>query len=704
MKKLILGLSSVALSVGLLSALVASEKSYASETVSANEQVKELFKDYYNGSSYIKNSSIKFDSANFGELATYFHAGSTVLDRTTYYHGNELWMSRGTEGAGYSYYGSAENNGGVTNATAEKALETPANPKVVLTGEGKESMEDYYVTMKDLMVDSFFYGENTWTTLSEGVYKTENADIMDKFRLFTAPCFLNYEEDGDKLEHYLTLSKATVTKSGAGLVLSLYVDGTDSGKVVGEADSEGDYLLSQATVSYEADVWDGTTVSTSLKGAGTEADPYLISSGADLAYVKSVVDAATSYTETPFKSQYLKMTTNIDMGNRDFMIGYHSAWNKYDGFAGVFDGNNYSIRGLNTTPIDGSSALFGCIMKTTGELKNLSVYGNVSGASTVGGAVAYLLGKATNVNNFATINATGGTIGGVVANQENSGGDINNCVNYGNVTSNSYIVGGIVGSGGKNILNSVNYGAVTAGSEIVGGISGTTKAAGSISKCVNYGAVMTTSNDKGNTGGIVGKCLKPISNCKNYGLVNCTRDNVGGIVGNTNQNVTNCENYGKIDGGWTVGGVIGYTTAAVSDCKNDADVTGATTHIGGIVGSSELTITNCTNNGNVLFASWGGGGIAGNCSGNITSCINNGNVNGTGQLGGIVGKLASATAEISNCVNNGDVTGTSNHLIGGIVGNVTVAGYTEELKTILTTTNTNTGTCTGASIYGTIQA
>ena len=85
-------------------------------------------------------------------------------------------MSRGTEGAGYSYYGSAANNGGVTNATAETALVTPANPKVVLTGEGKESMEDYYVTMKDLMVDSFFYEENTWA-LSEGVYKTENADI-----------------------------------------------------------------------------------------------------------------------------------------------------------------------------------------------------------------------------------------------------------------------------------------------------------------------------------------------------------------------------------------------------------------------------------------------------------------------------------------------------------------------------------------------
>lgn len=702
MKKLILGLSAVALSVGLLSALVASEKSYASETVSANEQVKELFKDYYNGSSYIKNSSIKFDSAYFGELETYFHAGSTVLDRTTYYHGNELWMSRGTEGAGYSYYGSAANNGGVTNATAETELVTPANPKVVLTGEGKESMEDYYVTMKDLMVDSFFYEENTWTTLSEGVYKTENADIMDKFRLFTAPCFLNYEEDGDKLEHYLTLSKATVTKSNDGLVLSLYVDETDSGKVVGDPDSEGHYLLSQATVSYEADVWDGTTVSTSLKGAGTEADPYLISSGADLAYVKSVVDAATSISQTPFKSKYLKMTTNIDMGNRDFMIGYHTGWNGYDGFAGVFDGNNYSIRGLDTKPQNGGHvALFGCIMKTTGELKNLSIYGNITGQNDkgAGGAVSYLLGKVTNVNNFATVTSSGGTVGGVVSNHEGSAtGNIESCVNYGDVSTTSYIAGGIVGSGGAGISNCINYGKVTAGSESVGGISGTTKTSGSISDCINYGTINTTSTGVANIGGIVGNCLKPILNCKNFGLVNSSRDNVGGIVGNTTSTVANCENHGLVNGGWQVGGVVGNTTNAVSNCNNYADVNGATTHVGGIIGGSTSTITNCTNNGNVSGTNWGYGGIAGSCTGNITGCTNNGVITSAGQLGGIVGKLQSNTAEVRGCTNNGNIVGTANE-VGGIIGNVTVAGCTDQIKTIYETTNVNTGTVSSGKPY-----
>ena len=587
MKKLILGLSAVALSVGLLSALVASEKSYASETVSANEQVKELFKDYYNGSSYIKNSSIKFDSAKFGELATYFHAGSTVLDRTTYYHGNELWMSRGTEGAGYSYYGSAANNGGVTNATAETALVTPANPKVVLTGEGKESMEDYYVTMKDLMVDSFFYEENTWA-LSEGVYKTENADIMDKFRLFTAPCFLNYEEDGDKLEHYLTLSKATVTKSGDGLVLSLYVDGTDSGKVVGEADSEGDYLLSQATVSYEADVWDGTTVSTSLEGAGTAADPYRISSGADLAYFEQQVDGGTVKAAN-LAGKYYKLTKNIDLNGANFMIGCYPGWGSRVGFGGVFDGNNHSVRGLKLSNTSGTgAALFGSIEKG-GTLKNLSVYGTVEGKSTIGGLSSYAYGTLENCMNFATVSQVGsggsgyGTAGGVIGNGESGSSLIKNCVNYGKVSGDSFILGGIVGQNTEPVENNTNYGEVTASTEHAGGIVG--QAGNNVVGNVNKGTV----NGPTAAGGIVGKVgysqtvdkvltyySPKIEESHNYGTINGTTERTGGIAGIIfNGTVTDCVNNGdlRLETDWGKFGasyLVHTNSGTVTNCVNNA--------------------------------------------------------------------------------------------------------------------------------------
>ena len=102
--------------------------------------------------------------------------------------------------------------------------------------------------------------------------------------------------------------------------------------------------------------------------------------------------------------------------------------------------------------------------------------------------------------------------------------------------------------------------------------------------------------------------------------------------------------------------------------------------------ASTSTVDNCENNGKVSGGSWGSAGIVASCTGDITNCVNNGDIYAEGQLGGIVGKLESATAKVSNNVNNGSINGTTkDDLVAGIVGNVTVAGYTDELKTILTT-------------------
>ena len=420
----------------------------------------------------------------------------------------------------------------------------------------------------------------------------------------------------------------------------------------------------------EVDVWDGTSVSASLSGAGTASDPYLIQSGADLAYLKSVVDAATSYKENTCSGQYFKMTKSIDLNGADFMIGYHTGWNAYDGFAGTFDGNNCSIRGLGIERSSESTGLFACVKKGA-LLKNLSLYGSVNGNETSGVAVGYLLGTIENVTSYVNISAVA-TIGGIAANGESSSSLISNCVNYGSVTGTKYIVGGIVGSGGHNVDECVNFGTVNTGSES-GGIVGSTKTTGAITNNVNYGVV---------TGA----------------------HNLGGIVGSAKEKLENNTNYGSVSGTYTVGGVVGITTSAVSSCDNHGEVTGKTTHIGGIIGTSTSTVDNCENNGKVSGGSWGSAGIVASCTGDITNCVNNGDIYAEGQLGGIVGKLESATAKVSNNVNNGSINGTTkDDLVAGIVGNVTVAGYTDELKTILTTTNVNNGTCTGSDIHGKIS-
>ena len=110
------------------------------------------------------------------------------------------------------------------------------------------------------------------------------------------------------------------------------------------------------TIYYsEVDVWDGVSVSASLAGSGTLEDPFLIQSGADLAYIAQVVNALEVKTAA-FSGQYFVMTKSIDLNGHALHIGTGSAWGTRQIFAGCLDGNNRSIRGINNT-----LSLFGCV-------------------------------------------------------------------------------------------------------------------------------------------------------------------------------------------------------------------------------------------------------------------------------------------------------------------------------------------------------
>lgn len=319
------------------------------------------------------------------------------------------------------------------------------------------------------------------------------------------------------------------------------------------------HVLDNATVTIyysQVDVWDGTSVSDSLAGTGTAEDPFLIQSAADFAYFAGVINAVegaagTNYKVTTFKGQYFKMTKSIDLAGNELYVGFHAGWNNYQGFFGTFDGNNCTIRGIaiDNTGEGISTALFGCV--NGGTIKNLSIYGTAKGTANVGGLVAYATGVSTidNITSYVTITQTGtgkntGTCGGIVANQENSNVNttIINCVNYGTVNGTSYIIGGIAGSGGATITNCVNWADVTGGDTSIGGIAGSTKAVGTITGCVNYGSVKTTSTSNTHyTGGIVGTAVKPLDNCVNYGTVTGAAAN--GIAGSTTSTITNCYDY-----------------------------------------------------------------------------------------------------------------------------------------------------------------
>ena len=300
-----------------------------------------------------------------------------------------------------------------------------------------------------------------------------------------------------------------------------------------------------------AEVYDGTSVSASLSGAGTEADPYLIANGADLAFFAANAVAGASY----------KLTADIVWATAPTATN----WTPITNFSGTFDGNGYSISGLyavGTTEV-------GFIGNTTASavIKNLTIKDSYfEGDSIVSGFVAFVTPGTPdapayitieNCVNFAelVINKKDGNSGGILgeilttAKKENLVvANISKCVNYGNVTSktgNAYI-GGVVGrlSGSATISECANFGTVTGASAIVGGVLGQLSWNGAddarysilVENCLNAGAV----NGTHVSGGVAARAYELVTfkNCVNLGQLTVTKDDsnanrFGAIESNT---------------------------------------------------------------------------------------------------------------------------------------------------------------------------
>ena len=106
-----------------------------------------------------------------------------------------------------------------------------------------------------------------------------------------------------------------------------------------------------------AEVYDGTSVSASLAGAGTEADPYLIANGADLAYFAANAVAGASY----------KLTADIVWANAPTA----NNWTPVPAFSGTFDGNGYSISGLYC--VGETNVAFLATTEAAAVIKNLTI-------------------------------------------------------------------------------------------------------------------------------------------------------------------------------------------------------------------------------------------------------------------------------------------------------------------------------------------
>ena len=291
-----------------------------------------------------------------------------------------------------------------------------------------------------------------------------------------------------------------------------------------------------------AETYDGTSISASLSGAGTEADPYLITNGADLAY----------FAANPVDGASYKLTNDIVWSSyvKGAEVPAASNWTPIV-FKGTFDGNGKTVSGLVTISETNGTGFFAW---AEGTVKNLTVKDSYfKGTNRVAGIVG-------QIEDFADDQKDTDLVRSLV---------IENCVNYADVicTYKNGYSGGILG--GANRANQIDL---------------------TISGCVNYGNVTSTlEKDNSFIGGITGQLNGRhilVENCANYGDVISARPGSGGIIAQmggssmtaddgTYVKAINCINYGAVSADRICGGITGrlYANATIENCANIGSVT-----------------------------------------------------------------------------------------------------------------------------------
>ena len=479
--------------------------------------------------------------------------------------------------------------------------------------------------------------------------------------------------------------------------------------------------------------WSGNIASSFASGDGTEANPYIIENGEQLAYLASKVNAGEKYS-----GKYISITQSINLGGKEFApIGRNieetDVNNLQTYFDGTLDGKENTITGVKITQTDVDGIGIVGVLGENGTIKNLNTYeGTVIGKYLVGGIVGLNYGKIENCSNNLKITANyqaGGIVGrnnaGTVAECSNSGiitadkanaggiagdqenGTITGCSNSGEIIAKDHQAGGIAGAlGAGTVENCSNNGTITANNQIAGGIAGY-QVAGTIENCSNNGTIIA--NNKF-AGGIVGyQKDETITGCSNNGTITANNQLAGGITGWQDAGtITGCNNSGEVTSSIGAGGISGYQVAGtIENCSNNGIITVNSQQAGGIAGRQVGgTIKNCANASFIIAKAETNRGIAGGiiasqAGGETYNVYNSGNVTTANfsdstvdAIGGIVGYQKAGT--ISKAYNKGELTG--GEATGGIIGQKNLAPevsetyyYTsQDIKGIGSETDTNT--------------
>ena len=326
--------------------------------------------------------------------------------------------------------------------------------------------------------------------------------------------------------------KRTVTFNIAPAGVNAKVTVTWNGKTI-DAASDGSYLLPDGEYTYTvkakgyakvsepitvtgdetvsvtlipSTAWDGSEKETP-SGSGTQAAPYQIENGAQLAWLADTVNNATSVTKL-----YVDLTDDIDLGGNPFTpIGTQSGYSSVYPYQGSFDGQGHTVTGLNVSAQ--YAGLFGVIQDA--KIKNVIVQGTVTSSNgDAGGIVGRAIGTANTITNCGNeANVSGGSnVGGILGNSQNWNTvvKITGCYNTGSISAKDRAAGIIGRYNGSNpeIVDCYNTGAITSEDYATGIYAGSSS---KISNCYTTGRIQGGSNSK--TGAFTTGKYDTLTNC-----------------------------------------------------------------------------------------------------------------------------------------------------------------------------------------------
>ncbi len=628
-----------------------------------------------------------------------------INGKTATFEGNELEGSNFTaiypgnyetaEALGQrSYTGQVQTGNGSTAHLQLNAMATGLTDisNISFAGEGVKlngavklyvKLPEYVANPKEVSLSAasdLFFTDNAGSAKSSSLgLSLENVDISTD-HIFTAYLMSSWTEASIEAGTELTL---TVKAEGVSIKKTFTVE-----KSVNLA---GGHLN---IIQLNAENWN-----TALEGAGTETDPYKLSTTRDLLAMKPALVKG--------QMTYFKLMNDIDMSSIENWDPLNPD-GPYD-LGIVFDGGGHSLKNLKSKGKHYSS-FFGVLYGKCYNVKfvdaEIEAIGDNSGSGIIGGYIG-TAGKPgyvsdVTVSGSVTNNAAGQPVGGLCGTAREA--EIENCKTSGltvinNVKSES--VGGLCGimrgatvrgcEADVKVVN--NFGDGTpAGRTAAGGVAGRTNteddktlidAINIISGCVVRGTVEITKGTSNTyTGGIVGYEVKvgaQITDCVVYATVKSAGERVGGIVGHyQGGTLSGCKFYGEVNAATQfAGGIAGITSSSsvIENCLSSGKIV-CRSNVGGIVGKNEnsLTIKCCVSSSEIAInvgSESGVGGILGCAINgkavNVEDCIFSGRVNvPTGQrVGGIVGDLGTGSS-VRRCYVSGNITGWAG--VGGIVG------------------------------------